>query len=155
MADGVVDFDYNRWIIRFPEFKDTVGSELAQMYWDEAGMTCLNNSCNSIVRDDRPTGVRAMLLNLIVAHMAQLNIGTVAQPASPLVGPVASASQGSVSVSTVPSTSEQGRWFMQTKYGAAYWQASKTYRLGGHYHQAQQPYLGVLGRFGRRFDSTI
>ena len=48
----------------------------------------------------------------------------------PLVGRVASASEGSVSVSLeyASSTSVNQAWFFQTPYGAQFWQATAAYR---------------------------
>ena len=75
---------------------------------------------------------------MLAAHIAQLNApqingqpGTGAgnAPAPNIVGRIANASEGSVSVSTqldLPPGSSQ--WFAQTKYGLAYWQATAAYR---------------------------
>jgi hypothetical protein len=38
-------------------------------------------------------------------------------------------------------------WFMQTKYGAAYWQASLPYRLGGHFARPHCPEEFGFGGF--------
>ena len=92
---------------------------------------------------------------MITAHIAQLNSGTAAQAASPLVGRITNATQGSVSVATSGDMGEpasgSAAWFQQTKYGAAYWQASMPYRKGGRYNPGMIPYLGVSRPgFGRR-----
>jgi hypothetical protein len=83
--------------------------------------------------------VRAALLNMLVAHLAQLNLpagggdgsagGTNAAAPSPLVGRITNATEGSVSVQTqmdLPLGSAQ--WFNQTPYGAQFWAATAAYR---------------------------
>lgn len=71
------------------------------------------------------------LLNMLTAHVAALNSGVWGQQATQMVGRVSSAGEGSVNVSLSMTTPGTSAWFMQTKYGAAYWQASMPYRQGG------------------------
>ncbi|RVT95246.1 DUF4054 domain-containing protein [Rhodovarius crocodyli] len=124
MADGVVTFDYAAWVARYPEFS-TVTQPQADGFFAEACLY-LDNTASSIVCD---LGQRATLLNMLTAHLAALYAGVGGQPASPLVGRVTNATQGSVSVGVDagPVTASQA-WFVQTKYGAAYWQATARYR---------------------------
>ena len=86
----------------------------------------MNNTDASYVTD---LGIRQRLLFLVTAHLAALYSGIGGQPASPLVGRVAQATEGTVNVSVDagPVTASQA-WWMQTKYGAAFWQASMRYR---------------------------
>lgn len=115
MADGVVSFDYATWVARYPEFVG-VAEPLATLYFTEAGLY-LNNTPTSVVCDlDR----RALLLNMLTAHIAALN----AADASSLVGRISSATEGSVSVSAEYNVPGTAAWFAQTKYGAAFWQAT-------------------------------
>lgn len=124
MTTGVVVFDPASFKDRYPEFS-TVSDTLLQAYFDEATIY-LANTEDSRVQD---VVQRAVLLNMLVAHIAQLNVGSATQPASPLVGRVNTATEGSVSVGTdmgvVPFTAA---WFLQTKYGASFWQATARYR---------------------------
>ena len=120
-----VAFDYQTWRARYPEFTDTVTSDVAQMFFDEATLYLRNDGSGPA----KTAGVQSALLNMLVAHLAQLNIGTAAQPASAIVGRVTSASEGSVSVSAdsqYPSGTPQ--WFQQTRYGSSYWSATAAYR---------------------------
>lgn len=121
---GVVAFDLTKFRARYPEFA-TVADASIEGCFDEATIY-LNNTERSIVRD---VGRRAVLLNMLTAHIVALNFGVNGQPASSLVGRIASASEGSVSVSIassdVPGTAG---WFAQTKYGYSYWQATSPYR---------------------------
>jgi hypothetical protein len=121
---GIVAFDYQRWILRYPEFA-SVSEELAQMYFEDAELYC-DNAPKSRIRDEK---MRALLLGMLTAHIASLNAALNGRASSPLVGRINSASQGSVSAQTqfdVPAGSAQ--WFAQTKYGAAYWEATAAYR---------------------------
>lgn len=126
MSDtGVVTFDYAVWIARYPEFS-TVTEPVAQSYFDEATLY-LNNTANSVVQD---IAQRAVLLNMLTAHIAQMNAKNASgKLASPLVGRIDSATEGSVSVhADMPGGTASAAWFQQTPYGAAYWQATARYR---------------------------
>lgn len=134
---GIVTFDYETWSLRFPEFSETVGDTLAQLYFTEAAIY-LDNTAGSLVTD---VNQRAVLLNLLVAHIASLNVGSNGNPASPLVGRITQATQGSVSVSTDNgSTSPNAAWYLQTKYGAQYWQMTAGYRTMRYYRGAPPAY---------------
>lgn len=122
--NGVVVFDYAAWSARYPEFS-SVMQATAQQYFYEAQLYCDNTPC-SIVRD---LCERSILLNMVTAHIAALNAPLNGQPSSPLVGRISNATEGSVSVGAqmdMPPGSAQ--WFNQTKYGAAYWQATAQFR---------------------------
>lgn len=121
---AIVVFDIAAFRERYPEF-DTVSDSLLNAYFVEATVYLDNTDC-SVVTDP---AIRAVYLNMLVAHLAALNSGVNGQAPSGLVGRVASASEGSVSVSLgdVPSSSASW-WYLQTPYGAAYWQATAAYR---------------------------
>lgn len=124
MTTGVVVFDPSAFNVRYPEFS-TVSDDLLQAYFDEATLY-LSNTDGSRVQDVEQ---RAPLLWMLTAHIALLNSGANGQGASPLVGRVNTATEGSVSVGTdmgvVPFTAA---WFLQSRYGAAFWQATARYR---------------------------
>ena len=120
MATGIVTFDYILWAARYPELSAFVSQPLAQAFFNEATLYC-DNTPTSIVQD---VVRRSTLLNMLTAHIAQLN-AALGAPSSQLVGRISSAGQGSVNVSTemnFPPGSSQ--WFNQTKYGAAFWAAT-------------------------------
>lgn len=128
MTTGIVAFNYASWVARYPELGACVAPGLAQEYFNEAQLYC-NNTPGSPVRDASPGGRRDTFLKMLTAHIAALNACIGGNPAPPLVGRINSASEGSVSVqaeNNYPPGSVQ--WFQQTKYGAAYWQASAQYR---------------------------
>lgn len=121
---GVVQFDYSTWVTRYPEFAQ-VSQPLAQQYFYEATLYC-NNTPQSIVQD---LCKRSMFLNMVTAHIAALNAPVNGQPASPLVGRINQATEGSVSVQADMTLAPgSAQWFGQTKYGIAYWQATLSYR---------------------------
>ena len=75
------------------------------------------------------TQLQTNMLNLLTAHLAQLFAPLpTGQPASGLVGRITSASEGSVSVSAEFPASPAAAWFLQTAYGAAFWQMSAPFR---------------------------
>lgn len=124
---GVVAFDYAAWATRYPELAAYVAQPTAAAYFGEAELYC-DNTANSPVTDDSVGGTRSKLLNMLTAHVAALN-APLGSPSSPLVGRISNATQGSVTVATdmqLPAGSAQ--WYNQTKYGAAFWQASARYR---------------------------
>jgi len=146
---GPVVFSFTTWATRYPEFSQTVAdANLAALYFAEAELYLDNGPCAVI-----PTSIRALLLNMLVAHIAALNAGINGSPASALVGRITSATQGSVSVATDLGTpgpsSGSAAWLQQTKYGAAFLQACAAYRLGGYYNQGAQPNFGYAPGFGR------
>ncbi|MDM3358728.1 DUF4054 domain-containing protein [Citrobacter sp. Cb004] len=129
---GVVIFDPAVFKLRYPEFS-SVDDALLQQYFTQATIY-LDNTDFSRVSD---LAVRAMLLNMLVAHIAFLYSGANGQSPSGLVGRIDSASEGSVSVhADMPGVTANSAWYMQTKYGADYWNATAPFRtfqyISGH-----------------------
>lgn len=129
---AVVQFDWGLWSRRYSEFQG-VGQDLAAQYFAEATLYH-TNAASGPIKD--PTQ-QLMLLNMVTAHIAWLNAprdpndtpASAGTPASPIVGRITNASEGSVSVATEndypPGTAQ---WWQQSKYGAAYWAATTTFR---------------------------
>ncbi|CAG4889335.1 DUF4054 domain-containing protein [Paraburkholderia gardini] len=144
--DGVVIFQYNAWSARYPELAASVSQPQAQGYFNEATLYCDNTPC-SVIRD---LCMRAVLLNMVTAHIAALNAPLNGEASSPLVGRISNATEGSVSVGTqldMPAGSAQ--WYSQTKYGLAYWQATAQFR-SMRYVPGPVPIANPWGgRFGR------
>lgn len=121
---AIVVFDIAAFRERYPEF-DTVSDSLLDAYFAEATIYLDNTDCSPVTDVNQ----RAVFLNMLVAHIAALNSGVGGQKASGLVGRVTSASEGSVSVSVDAGPSGASSWwYMQTPYGAAYWQATAAWR---------------------------
>ena len=119
---SAVTFSYPQWAARYASLAEHVTPALASQLFVEATLYCDNSDCSPI----QDLGIRAVLLNMLVAHIAELG-------RRELVGRITNASEGGVSVTAqfdVPPGSAQ--WFAQTPYGAAFWQASAQYRTA-HY----------------------
>lgn len=143
MSSGVVTFDYASWVERYPEFA-SVSSTLAQLYFNEATLYCDNTTCSPV----QDLTQRGLFLNMLTAHIAAL-YGSGSGP-NGMVGRVASASEGSVSVqSQVEGNIANRSWYAQTPYGFSYWQASAVYRMAiykrGRRH-ISDPWAHMMGR---------
>lgn len=143
----IVTFDYNGWIARYPEFAG-VSQALAQEYFNEAGLYFANAGFTGSL-PQAPT-----LLNMLTAHIAWLNAprdanGNIVSAGSadtiPPPGRVASASEGSVSASfdmgNVNAGGPDQAWYMQSRYGAAYWAATAQFRT---FHYVPAPFDPVM-----------
>jgi hypothetical protein len=92
----------------------------------------LNNSCASAVQD---ANQRLILLYTLTAHVLLIDRGTndgagnVTSPQG-IVGRIDSAAEGSVNVSAAYSSevTQSEAYFIQTKYGAKFWQQTAQYR---------------------------
>ena len=118
----IVTFDPAKFTVRYPQF---AGREPAflQACFDEAGLY-LNNTELSPVTD---VAERERLLHMLVAHLVALNAAI--EQGNSGVGRVASASEGSVSVSLdYGAVTGSQAWYAQTPYGASYWAATSAYR---------------------------
>lgn len=122
---GVVVFEPALFKVAFPEFA-TVDDLRLQAYFDRAELQ-LNNSCGSRVRN---AVLREKLLNLLVAHFAALYSGVSGQPPSGLVGRISEGQEGTVSASVDWGAliSPSQAYYLQTPWGAEYWQATARFR---------------------------
>lgn len=146
---GVVVFDYTSWITQFPEFA-SVTQPVAQAYFDQLTIGGLiDNTAGSIIQN---LSERAQLLNLGVAHIAQLS-GALNPSARQVVGRVSSAGQGSVNAQfEMPNKggAMAGYW-NQTQYGARYYAATLKYRSAFYAPPVRTaPTLPIFGRYGFR-----
>lgn len=128
-----VTFDYSAFVAQFPEFSGLSAPQAAG-YFATAMLYCSNDWCNPAFC------ILPQLLNLLTAHVAWLfaprdalgNPASAGQTASQIVGRIDQASEGSVSVHAdmgdVNSGGPSQAFFLQTKYGAAYWAASAPFR---------------------------
>lgn len=118
-----VVFDPAAFKARYPEFA-AVGDPLLSACFGEAGLY-LSNADNSPVQN---VTRRAVLLNMLTAHIAALG-GALSSDGQPRpVGRVSSATEGSVSASMEYLAPGSSAWFAQTQYGAAFWQATTSLR---------------------------
>lgn len=121
---AVASFDLATFRARYPEFA-TVADATIEAYWAEASLY-LDNTDFSRVRN---VAVRAVLLNMLTAHLAALFSGVNGNPPQGIVGRVTNATEGSVSIAAaMEGVTAASAWFMQTPYGAEFWQATAQYR---------------------------
>lgn len=122
MAKVVFDPEHFKQI--YPQF---AGFSDVQLNWffSKAELILDNSECSCI-----PESTRLIWFYLLVAHYAQLQ--TQVDSGNDAVGRVASATEGSVSISLDYPTSASGRekWFNQTPFGAEYWMMTAPYRTG-------------------------
>lgn len=140
----VVAWDSASFLARYPEFSQVPTATL-QSYFTEAGTLYLNNTDASPVAD---VSVRQLLLWQVTAHLAALYSGVNGNAPQDGVGRVDQASQGSVSAHLdMGQTTSRQAWWFQTKYGAAFWRASASYRTMQYFappqpvHNAKPPWL--------------
>jgi hypothetical protein len=120
---SVVVFNAAAFKARYPEFAAVADLALSACF-DEAGLY-LSNKDNSPVSN---VTRRALLLNMITAHVAYIG-GLLSADGMPRpVGRISQASEGSVSASFENLTPGSAAWFQQTQYGAAFWQATTSLR---------------------------
>lgn len=128
---GIVIFNEAGFLLRYPQFTAyaTANPGALQGRFDEVTMLYINNTLTSVVRD---TTERAMLINMAIAHTLQLDgvlTATGQGSTAGQVGRVSSASEGSVSASLdMGTTSAAAAWWLQTSYGASYWNGTAKYR---------------------------
>ncbi len=118
---GVVIFDPEEFRDMFPVILATDAQ--LNMFFKMAEGFLSNTEC-SLVKDLEE---RKLMLYQLVAHIATMN--SQVESGNSVVGRVASASEGSVSISLDYGTmGNNERWYLQTPYGANYWQMTKRYR---------------------------
>ena len=120
----VAAFDPEAFKAAYPQFATLSDAQLVNCF-NQATLYLANDGSGPVANVQTQT----MLLWLLTAHVAQLTCGINGQAPSGLVGRVASASEGSVSVSTdlggIPGSAA---WFAQTGFGLSFWQATARYR---------------------------
>ena len=123
-STGVVIFDYSKWLIAYPEFRN-VQTGRAQEFFDRSTLMCDNTPCSPI----QNLVTRTLMLNAATAHFAYL---FTPQPDGNIrpVGRISSAGEGSVNGAfeyVTPESATEAFW-NQTPYGAYFWVASLPYR---------------------------
>lgn len=129
---GIVVFDPAEFIAAWPDFTGLRNPQTANAF--SLATLVLNNSCGSIVSDATQ---RMALLYMLTAHVAFLVYGSNDGATPPniipppgIVGRINAAAEGSVNVQAAYSSevSQSEAWFIQTKYGAMFWQATSFLR---------------------------
>lgn len=133
---AVVVFDPQEFLEAYPQFKkgevQLLTDAQLQQAFDVACLILDNTDAAAVPYDpDKGIMVRKTLLYLLVCHMATLALWPLGQS-----GPMASATEGSVSTSfSLPTTTGKAFW-NQTPCGQAFWQAIQSQGLvtGGRYY---------------------
>ena len=120
---AAVVFNPTAFKARYPEF-NAVSDVRLSLFFDEATLY-LSNQPNSIVQNEAK---RAVLLNMLTAHIAFIGGALSSSGQTKPVGRVSNASEGSVSVALDYAVPYTAAWFAQSQYGAAFWQATLSIR---------------------------
>ena len=120
---AVVVFDPAAFKARYPEFAAVADATLTACF-TEAGLY-LSNADNSPVQN---VTRRTVLLNMLTAHIAFIGGKLSADGMPRPVGRVSQAGEGSVSAGFEYLTPGTHAWFVQSQYGAAFWQVTTSLR---------------------------
>ena len=135
VTPGIVVFDSTEFLAMFPEFTGIDALTPSPLPGNFARATLqLNNTCGSLVTD---ANARQTLLYILTAHITFLFNGTNDGESPPnitpppgIVGRIATATEGSVSVgadfAVTPGNAQA--YYIQTRYGTEFWQATAQYR---------------------------
>jgi Protein of unknown function (DUF4054) len=152
---AIAVFVYSDFTTQYPAFATNPPQVTLQAYFDIAGELYLRNDGTGRVRT---VAAQTALMYMLVAHMAQLAFGADGVSPSGLVGRIASATQGSVNVSTDYPSTPNNAWFLQTPAGASFWQATSAFRSVASYRPGPTRFgngfgsrTGFQGNFGGRF----
>jgi hypothetical protein len=149
---GVVQFSADEFNALYPEFSG-LDPTVQQNSFNDATFL-LNNTCGSIVLD---ANQRMSLLYTLTAHCLLIDRGTndgegnVTSPQG-IVGRISNAAEGSVNVASEYSNevTQSEAYYIQTKYGAKFWEQTSGYRT---MHYIGPPTSGPNGP-GFPFDSN-
>lgn len=121
----IVPFVYADWVAQYPQFSLIPQFVVENTFYDVAVAFFRNDGVGPVSTAlTQTTG-----LYLMIAHMAQITYGpNTATPSGGLVGRISQATQGSVSVTSDFPTTPTNAWFMQSQYGATFWQLTAAYR---------------------------
>lgn len=123
---AIVAFNYTIWKQKFPKL-GYVTELQAQSYFDMATTLQVNDGSGPV----NNAAVQTNMLDTLTAHLAALfsppDSGGGSSPA--IVGRISSATEGSVTVTTewAGEVSDNEAFYIQTQYGAVYWQMRKAF----------------------------
>lgn len=125
---GIVQFDPAEFVAAWPEFAGLSNVQMQNAF--NLATLYLANTCQGRVFNAQ---LRQTLLYLLTAHIAFLNSGTndgagTVTPPPGVVGRINAASEGTVSVNAEMVATASSAFYLQTKYGAQYWDATARFR---------------------------
>lgn len=139
---AVAVFVYADWIARYPELANT-GQNLAPLYFAEAGLYLNNTGWGGRVCD---SAAQTQLMYMLTAHIAFMNNGDITDQAASgaVAGHMDQANQGSVAITTSIASNVPlaAAWFVQTRYGFAFWQATASFRTARFRASYRTPLVG-------------
>jgi hypothetical protein len=121
---AIAVFDPAAFKVAYPQWAALPDAQL-QAYFDIATLYFRNDGTSPA----RTVAIQTLLLNLLTAHITQLSAGIDGKGPSAIVGRISSASEGSVSVGADFPSTPNNAWFLQTPFGASFWQATAAYRM--------------------------
>lgn len=128
----------------YPAFATNPPVATLQALFAIAGEIYLRNDGTGPVKT---VAAQTALLYMLTAHLTQLSCGADGDSPSGLVGRIASAGEGSVNVSLDYPATPTNAWFVQTPYGAMFWQATAAYRTFAAYRPGPTRFgNGLVGR---------
>ena len=144
---AVATFDPAAFRAQFTAFATDPSDAVLQGWFDLAGEVYLRNDGSGPVRS---VGAQTNLMYLLTAHLTQLFNGPdgSASGGSGLVGRISSATEGSVTVATEYESTMNSKFFDQTEYGAAFWQATASWRTFPAYIPGPTRFGNGIGTFG-------
>jgi Protein of unknown function (DUF4054) len=125
---AIVTFNYNQFCLSFPELSYLPQAQ-TQQYFNLATYFCRNDGGRGGIPN---AALQATALNFATAHIIALfAVDANGNPPSGLVGRVEHATEGSVNVSASwgNTVSDQEAWWIQTRYGAAFWNCTRAMRV--------------------------
>jgi hypothetical protein len=126
---AVVAFSFPQFIARFPAYA-TQDPNYLQALFNEAGLYVDNTDCSVICN----VTLRAMILNLTLAHLLALYATVNGQTPSTIPGRISDATQGSVSVgATLDYPPGSAQWWASSVPGAAAYAALTPYRTARYF----------------------
>jgi hypothetical protein len=137
--NGSVVFDQSAFLARYPEFSGVSNATLSACFGEAT--LYLSNGPSSPVQD---LCRRAVLLNMLTAHIAYLGGSLSADGQALPVGRVSSATEGAVTAQLEYMVPGSHSWYTQTAYGAAFWQATLSLRSFRYVTGPDRPDRGWL-----------
>ena len=126
-----VIFDPVNFRESFPQFTEELFTDAQLTNAFKVAATVIDNSPNALIPYDPEKGIydREVILNALTCHLLTMNI----QARNGQPGPVASASEGSVSISFAVPSIDDNAYFLQTPCGQLFMQLIAKYAVGGLY----------------------
>jgi hypothetical protein len=118
-----VPFKYDLFTSQFPNLT-TLTPPQALMYWTMATRFHRNDGGGPITNNDE----QELMLNLLTAHIATLLAPDASGEIRGVVGRLSSFSEGSASGAVEFQGPQEAAWYLQTPYGATYWELTSSQR---------------------------